>query len=370
MSRRGKGDGSIFQREDGKWIATLDITEGRGRRKRIKKICATRTAAKAALQDLQLRAKRLGKDTTVGAWLTHWLENPASQRRDSTQRSYSQTVRDHIRPYLQHYKVADLTVMTLQRWLGELTEQNRTPRVVQMARAVLRAALTEAVRVDLIATNPAMPVRVPKTRQRRIRPATPAELDRLASAGPPWFATWLYVTVTLGLRRGESLGLQWDDLDWQAGTLTIARTVLDCGIIGVPKTESSRRTYPVPSVVLTALQHHRRRVELAAMYDRREVGAWIFASRDGADTPIGPRTLNRAFYAARRAANLPSDFRIHDLRHTTGSLMLNQGTDPKTIAAWLGHADVRTTLRIYTQSNPHLQLVAGARLQQTLKPGS
>lgn len=368
MGRRGKGDGSIFERADGKWIATLDITEGRARRRRLKKVCATRTAAKAALQDLQLRAKRLGTETTVGAWLTHWLESPTAQRRTLTQRSYDQTVRDHIRPYLAHYTVAALTVRTLQQWIDDLSRDGRTPRVVQMARAVLRAALTEAVRVDLLEWNPALPLRVPKTKTRPIRPAAPDELDRLAQAGPPWFGVWLLVTVALGLRRGESLGLQWGDIDWPAATVTITRTILEKGIQGVPKTESSRRTYQMPAVVLDALWSHRSRLEAEATTRKAKVSPWIFGTSTG--TPMAPRNLARVFYTARRAANLPPNFRIHDLRHTTGSLMLNQGTDPKTIAAWLGHADVRTTLRIYTQSNPHLQLVAGAQLQRTLKPGS
>jgi integrase len=369
MSRRDKGSGSIFERSDGKWIATLDVTDGRLRRRRLKKVCPTQKAAKAALQDLQILATRHSAGMTVGIWLTRWLASPTAQRRASTQRSYDQTSRDHILPYLKHRAISDLSVRVLQQWLDDLVDDGRTPRVVQMARAVLRAALTDAIRMDLLDTNPALFVRVPKAATRKIRPALPVELDRLAVAGPPWFAAWLLVTVTLGLRRGESLGLQWDDLDWPNATLTITRTVLEKGVVGVPKTESGNRTYPVPSVVLSVLRHHRRRVELEAMAEQREVPDWIFGTANG--TPMLPRNLARTFYAARSLAKLPSTFRIHDLRHTTGSLMLGQGTDPKTIAAWLGHADVRTTLRIYTQSNPQLQLVAGQRLQQSLpKPGS
>lgn len=373
MTRRAKGHGSVYQRKDGKWIATLEITDGRARRRRVKRVRATQKAANAALLDLQLKATRTGQvrssSLTVDAWLTQWLSSPSAQRRPSTQRSYAQTVRDHIRPYLQHRPLASLTVPLLQRWLDDLVDDGRTPHVVRMARAVLRAALTHAVRFGHLDRNPALSLVPPRTKTRKIQTATADHLDRLAKGGPPWFATWLFVTVALGLRRGESLGLQWDDLDWRTGTLTIARAVLEHGVIGLPKTESGRRTYVVPPVVAGALLHHRRRVELLAMAGQRPVGPWIFGT--ASNRPLGPRNLSRAFYAARKAAKLTTGLRIHDLRHTAGTMLLNAGTDPKTIAGWLGHADVQTTLRIYTQSTPDLHLVAGQKMQRALPdPGS
>ena len=367
-SRRDKGAGSIFERADGKWVASLDVSDGRAKRRRIKRVRDTKTAAKDALFDLTVKAKRTGqirsKALTVGAWLTQWLDSPSAQRRPSTERSYRQTVRDHVLPYLEHRPLASLTVPIVQQWLDDLVRAGRTPHVVSMARDVLRASLTHAVRFGHLEHNPALNLRPPKKTHRKIVAATAAELDRLASSGPPWFATWLFVTVALGLRQGESLGLQWDDLDWATGSLMIQRTVLEHHVIGAPKTESGRRTYVVPPIVLTVLRHHRRRVELEAMAEEHPVGAWVFSTASG--KPMSPRNLSRAFYKARKAAKASPRLRVHDLRHTAGTILLNAGTDPKTIAAWLGHADVQTTLRIYTHTTPGLHLQAGQQMQRAL----
>lgn len=351
----------------------LDVSQPYGPRRRRKKVCATQRAAQAALLDLQLHARQRG-DTpaaptmTVGAWVTQWLASPTTQRRPMTQRSYTQTIRDHVLPYLEHRPVSSLTVPVLQRWLDELVINGRTPRVIQMARAVLRASLTHAVRFGLLPHNPALYLSTPRVTARRVVPASVPELTRLAAAGPPWFATWLLVTVALGLRRGESLGLWWDDIDWNAGRISVNRAVLEHGLVGAPKTDSGQRTYQAPPIVLGALRFHRRRVELEAMSAHRTVAQWVFSTSSG--RPLSPRNLSRTFYAARTTGKVRDTLRIHDLRHTAGTMLLNAKTDPKTIAAWLGHADVRTTLRLYAQTTDALGLDASQKMQRALPPGS
>jgi integrase len=370
--RRDKGDGSIFQRADGKWEAWLDVSAGSGRkRKRLKRTRATKQGAKDALADLKLFAARSGQSSsnsvTLGQWLARWLESPTLSIRPTTRRSYEQTIRDHVTPFLGRRRLADLSPPILQDWLHTLSKSGRSAHMVTYARNVLRAALAPAVELGHLTTNPAQMVRVPSVRKRGVIPATLQELTALGKVSPHWFRAWLLVVVGLGLRRGEALGLQWGDIA-PDGSIQIARQITDIGL-SVPKTESSCRTYhDVPPFVLAALEGQRQRMERLAVKFEMRLPKWIWATSEGSH--VSTRNLNRTFYTARREAKVRPTLRIHDLRHTAATTLLSEGADFKSIAQWLGHADARTTMAIYAHSTPRLQAETSQKMQRALGPGS
>jgi len=340
---------------------------GAVRRRRLRRIRPTERAAREALRDLLIQAQRAGAletpAVTLGAWLDEWLRD--GQWRPSTRRSYEQTVADHIRPYLAGVPLAQLKPSRLKAWMQDLLDAGRTPATVRYARAVLRSALSAAVELYDLPGNPAERVSVPSHTPRERRPFTLAELDRLVRASPPWLAVYLLVVFALGLRRGEGLGLQWEDLDWRAGTITIARTLYEDRTVGPPKTDAGRRTTPAPPAVWQALAAHRRRVELEAVAIGRPVAPWIWASRTGG--PLSPRNVERAYYAARARAGLPATLRLHDLRHGAATELVRRGVPLSDVGALLGHADTRTTL-IYDHATGERLLRAAQLMQRALPP--
>jgi integrase len=161
------------------------------------------------------------------------------------------------------------------------------------------------------------------------------------------------VAATMGLRRGELLGLRWEDVDLDVGTLTIQQTVQRAGgklHLQDAKTEGSEAVLPLPEITRATLEVHRdlqekERVELGE--DWHDHGL-VFPSELG--TPMEPRNLSRHFASLRTRAGI-STTRLHDLRHTVVSVLMDLGVPPHTVQAIARHSDVKITLKIYAHSN-------------------
>jgi integrase len=163
------------------------------------------------------------------------------------------------------------------------------------------------------------------------------------------------IAATLGLRRGELLGLRWEDLDLDKGTLTVAQTVQRVSgrlLVDQAKSEASEATVPLPRITRRVLLEHRDRLEK----ERIDAGElWsehglVFPTSVG--TPIEPRSLNRHFDGVRTRAGLP-DVRLHDCRHTLVSLLLELGVPPHIVQAIARHAGLDVTMTIYAHTNLH-----------------
>lgn len=219
---------------------------------------------------------------------------------------------------------------------------------------MLRNALGNAEREELITRNVAKLVKIPAPRY-KVGKGLPVEdvLRLLAEAKSTRLYALYVVAATLGLRRGELLGLRWDDLDLDEGTLTVAQTVQRVGgrlLVDDTKSEASDATLPLPKVTHRELLAHRDRQEK----ERIEAGEiWhhyglVFPTRVG--TPIEPRSLNRHFERIRTKAGLPA-VRLHDSRHTVVTLLLQLGVPPHVVQAIARHADLDVTLGIYAHTN-------------------
>lgn len=161
------------------------------------------------------------------------------------------------------------------------------------------------------------------------------------------------VAATLGLRRGELLGLRWSDLDLDAGTAAIGQTVQRTATrlhLQDTKTEESESVLPLPEWTWLVLLDHqeRQRRERARLAEVWQEHGLVFPSEVG--TPMEPRNLNRHFAALRERAGCP-DVRLHDLRHTVVSLLMELGVPPHVVQAIARHADVKLTLKVYSHAN-------------------
>lgn len=238
---------------------------------------------------------------------------------------------------------------------------------------VLSQALQQAVRWQMLGKNPADAVEPPRPRKYNPPVLTPEQVDRLISVtedNP--LRTLVRLAIMTGLRRGELLGLRWQDLDLESGVLRVFQSAQWISGQGwsfrEPKTRSSRRSVALGRTIIAELTEHRKRqleqrLKLGSVYADLDL---VFSTALG--TPIDPSNLRREWERIRRAADLPS-LRFHDLRHVHASLMLLRGVHPKVVAERLGHADVGITMNTYSHILPNLQEEAAADLDQLLSAG-
>ncbi|WP_243420965.1 tyrosine-type recombinase/integrase [Micromonospora globispora] len=240
---------------------------------------------------------------------------------------------------------------------------------MQFIHAVLRNALGQAMREELVSRNVATLVRVPAPRYKVGKGLSVEQVKRLlrAAEGHRLYPLYL-VAATLGLRRGELLGLRWQDLDLDRGILSVEQTVqrLAGGLrVQDTKSEDSDGVLPLPEVTWLALLDHQRdqKIEREAAGNGWVEHGLVFPSRLG--TPMEPRNLNRHFAGLRERAGLPH-IRLHDLRHTMVTLLLDLGVPPHLVQAIARHAHVDVTLKIYAHTNLDAMRAAVKRLDDQL----
>lgn len=372
--KRGHGEGTIVLRADGRWAAALTLADG----KRKWYYGRSRREVQAQLQEAQ-HDRRAGLPVpsgrlTVEQFLTQWLALSAKSRvRHKTYVSYEGTVRLHIVPTLGRYPLAQLSPERIQALLNAKLTSGLAPRSVAYIRTVLRVALTQAVKWNLIGRNPAVLTDSPRVEKHRIVPLTPDQARALLAAARDDRLEALYtVALALGLRKGEALGLIWDDVDLDGATLTVSHQLQRIGgqrMRVALKTEESRRTLVLPRAVVAALQAHRARQleERRAADDQWEEHGYLLTGTLG--RPLDERNVNRRFERLLTRAGLPH-MRFHDLRHSAASLLLAQGVPMRVISELLGHTKIGTTADLYTHLAPTLHQEAAAKMQAVLAGAS
>src|SRR5262249_54289519 len=264
--------------------------------------------------------------------------------------------------------------------MGGLQKAGASARTCRYARTVLRAALKQAVRWQVLVINPATLIETPRNVKAEIEPFNVEQAQQLLKAATGHeLEGFVTVAIACGLRVGEALALWWDDVNLDAARLTVRRTVArlpkvrdkDGNVIGgglvygEPKSARSRRTLTLPAVVVDALKGHRTRQK----EQRLRIGAaWqdsglVFTSPIG--TALDYSNLRRAFRALLKAAKLPLT-KIHNMRHTAATLLLAQGCDPRTIMSVLGHSQISLTLNTYAHVLPQLTKDAAQRMNAVL----
>lgn len=403
-SKLRRADGSWNPRH-GSWTFAISVKGPGGKRKqKIMGGFESRTDALKAREGLRDRVRRgvTVDDVLVEVFLKGWLTSKTDLR-PSTHRSY----RLHIQKYwlllLGHMRLSELRVAHIAE---AMTEVGGSAANKQRVRGTLRSALSDAVREGLITVNPAALVKLasgkrPKalvwtdervarwreavTRLEANDDATGDKLAKLEAAAEPPSAVMVWTAAQLGtfldasqedemypllhliafrgLRRAEACGVEWTELDLDAGQLTVSRAMVQVGWAveeGAPKSDAGGRTIALDAGTVTVLRAHRRR-QLA---QRMEWGsAWtdsnkVFTKADGA--PLHPASITDRFHELADAAGLPP-IRLHDLRHGAASLMLAAGVEAKVVSETLGHSTVGLTLDTYTSVYPQVAVEAAER---------
>jgi integrase len=380
------GEGSIYQRSsDGRWVGQAFVLTSDGTTKRRYVYGETWDDAHRKLTDLKSRSQR-GIPVPDKAWkmsdyMPYWLSAYASELKPTTLRGYESAVRLHIIPALGSKQLVGLQVRHVKQFLdefrikclcctngldavrtanrrccsiGKCCKRHPSARQIQFVHAVLRNALQHAMREDLVPRNVAKLVRVPTPRYKIGKGLSVGQVQALLAAAQGHRLHPLFVVAaTMGLRRGELIGLRWSDVDLDQGTLRVQQTVQRvAGKLHLldAKTEDSEAVLPMPEWTWISLLEHleRQAAERSALAEIWEDYNLVFPSERG--TPMEPTNLSRAFARLRDRAEVPG-VRLHDLRHTVVSLLLDLGTPPHVVQAIARHADVKLTLAVYSHTN-------------------
>ncbi len=314
----------------------------------------------------KLREKDLGifvepASMHLNDYLDRWLRDVAKQKlSERTFENYEALLKSHIRGKIGTKRLSDLQAYEIQKLYKEMNDAGYSSRTVRHAHTVLSSALKQAVKWRLLFQNPCDLCELPKMEKKEMMYFTREETAKfLDAAKTDRLYALFHLAIETGMRPEEYLGLQWQDVDFDQKSLSVRRALIARKGGGYyfaePKTKKSRRSIPLSDTLLNELRRHRRdqlelRMKLGSDYENTEL---VFTSRIG--TPVDHKNLaERRFKGIRDDAGLPK-IRLYDLRHTTATLLLSAGLNPKIVAERLGHASIVLTLDTYSHVLPTMQ---------------
>jgi integrase len=309
------------------------------------------------------------RSAKLAEWLPYWLENVIRPRRKlSTYDKYEAHVRLYLVPRLGSKRLESLTVADVRRFLTAL-ERDTTAATAKESHRVLRTALSAACREELITRNVVQLVEPPRLRSRDLSPWSLDEtLDFLAAARKdPLYAAFV-VAIAMGLRRGEIIGLRWEDLDLEQRVLYVRQqTQRRRGVLYDDDPKSRRRrAVPLPAMCIAPLRWQRMRQAAIRerMGDRWTETGHVFTTRTG--RPIEPRNLYRSFTRVAKGAGLRV-IRLHDARHGCATLLTAAGVAPRVVMEILGHSQISITMDVYTHVVQDTQREAISHMDRLLR---
>lgn len=369
--RMPNGEGSVFQRTDGRWVAQFSLSDGKKRQISRKTEKEAWSALRKALGEVEQGTIVTGPEQTLNVFLNHWLEEIHKPTlRLSSYIKYRKVIDTYILPELGHLKLQKLSPQIVQAFYRRKEKEGLAPKTVNSIHGVLHKALDTAVRWNMLARNVCDVVSPPRIVKHEIQPLSMEQAQHLLEvARGDRLEMPLLLALVTGLRRGELLGLKWADIDFTQGALQVKRSldyVAHHGYVeSEPKTKSGRRRIVLPKFVVEALKQHR----IQQLEQRLKVGeAWqesdyVFTGLTGG--PFNPRYLLILFDQLLENAGLPH-MRFHDLRHSAATLLLSMGVNPKIVQEILGHSNISMTMDVYSHVLPSMQKEAMGKWDDAL----
>lgn len=353
---RGKGEGSIYQRDDGRWVGEVERPRSSGgRRRRARIVRRTRQEVIDGLPALRARVASGGvsadSTTTVDAYLRYWLtEVKTSEVSDRSIAIYTNCI-ERAKPHIGNVRLAKVAKPHVQSLVNGLVADGYAPKTIKTTLTMLRQAFTWAI-PDLVSHNPAVGVKGPKATKTIDDTLTYDEtLSVLAAAQGDRYEALYWLALKYGLRIGELTGLRWADVDLDADSLTVRKS----------KTAAGERTVPLLPEAKAVLTTHRRRQSVQA------IDGWVFVAPRGGR--IHDREVTRLWnellervgieHRCRECGTGRTCYttvrRFHASRHTAATLLLNAGVPLEVVSAILGHAKIAITADLYARVQSDLK---------------
>ncbi|UWE13369.1 tyrosine-type recombinase/integrase [Actinacidiphila bryophytorum] len=366
-SRQPNGASSIYLGKDGYWHGYVTVgVKDNGKSDRRHVMRKSRTDATKAVRELEKerdagRVRKAGQTWTVESWLTHWVENIAALHvSENTIDGYRVAVYHHLIPGLGAHRLTKLEPEHLERFYKKMQDNGSSAGTAHQAHRTVRAALNEAKRRRHLTENPATIAKAPRLVEEEVVPYTVEEVQLLLEVANRErnAARWV-IALALGLRQGEVLGLTWTDVDFDLGVLVVHRGRLrpryqhgcgdTCGRkpgycpqkVNIrretkeTKSRAGRRPIGVPDEVMKLLIKHRDEQdrERSIAHDLWVEKGYVFTSPTG--EPLNPNTDHHKWKELLEAAGL-RDGRLHDARHTAGTILLILGVPDTVVDAIMG----------------------------------
>ncbi len=376
MARTPNGASSIYLGKDGYWHGRVTVgvrDDGRPDRRHVMGTRADVTRKVRALEKQRDAGsvRKAGRTWTVEQWLTHWVEHIAAPFvRENTIAGYRVAVNVHLVPGLGKHRLDRLEPEHLEKLYVRMMKNGSAPATAHQAHRTLRAALNEAVRRGHLNGNPASLAKAPRLPESDVEPYSIDEIRLLLKSAMEGRngARWA-VALALGLRQGEALGLRWDDVDLDAGTLFVRRGRLrprwehgcdgTCGRrfgghcpkrtalrdeTSETKSRAGRRRIGLPDQLVELLRTHRaeqdrERIAAAQLWTD---GGWVFATPTA--RPLNPRTDWTDWKKLLARAGV-RDGRLHDARHIAATVLLLLGVLERAVMSVMGWSNTAMAAR-------------------------
>ncbi|MCM3761833.1 site-specific integrase [Alkalihalobacillus oceani] len=354
-----------FRKRGSKWSFSIDlgVDPATGKRKQTTKTgFHTKKEAQAYCADLIVKFEQGNysepSKMLLDDYLEKWLVSKQQSIEKSTHNKYATLIRVHIKPLLGKIALSKLEPFHITEFYNLLaTEKCLSPTTIQDVHAVIKNALNQAIKWQLINRNVASLVSKPKGKRKKIEVWSEIEANSFlhAAQNSQYYVAFL-LALTTGMRQGEILGLAIEDINLNHGTLSVTQTLSHSGkdIRPYTKTSSGHRLISIDPTTLIDIKKQSQKVKktmLASGGSFNPLGL-LLPSQTG--TPTTPRNLMRAFQNLKEKAAVKS-ITFHELRHTHATILLKNGANPKAVAERLGHSDASVLLNIYAHILPNMQ---------------
>jgi integrase len=368
--KRGNNEGTVYKRKDGRWCAQVSLSG-----KRITKYAKTQRECHDWVREITNKIEHGmtfdATQLTLECYMQSWLTGKDLSIRQNTARNYRRYAEQDILPVIGKMRLQNILPAHIRQLYLRMQAEGKGSRTIQLVHATLHCALKQAVKERLIGYNPMDAVERPKveTKEFHIFTESQARTFLEAASGHPSEALF-YLALTTGLRKGELLGLMWEDVDWDKGTLRVERQLQQAysssAVLVPTKTRSGRRQIKLGKMGLAMLEAHRHKQEAQKTLagDSWKENGMIFTT--GIGTYASQSKVSKEFKRILWENNLP-DIRFHDLRHTSISLLLDMGTPINTVQHRAGHSKASVTTDIYGHVMAHSQDAAAENIEQIVK---